>query len=288
LAASLRPSTPSAPTPTIDSHGVLADLSLLFASTDMRLKILILGGTTEGRLLGERLAGDPRYETLLSFAGRTESLQRPASAHRVGGFGGPEGLSSFLREGAFDALVDATHPFAARISSNAVRAAANSGTPLLRLARPPWQAQEGDRWREVGSMEGAAQALGSAPQRVFLTVGRTEVAAFRTAPQHDYLIRAIDDFDHGLPRGRVIAARGPFALEDELRLLQHEAVQVIVSKNAGTRATYAKLEAARTLGIEVIMVARPEVPRARETEAVEGVLGWLAALHDEARKKRGA
>jgi precorrin-6A/cobalt-precorrin-6A reductase len=254
----------------------------------MAMKILILGGTTEGRLLAERLAGDPRYQTLLSFAGRTESLQRPASAHRVGGFGGSEGLSAFLREHAFAALVDATHPFAARISANAVLAATRTGTPLVRLSRPAWSQQPGDLWTCVASMEDAARALGDTPRRVFLTIGKQEIAAFRAAPQHRYLTRAIDAFEPGLPHARVILARGPFALDGELALLERERIEVLVSKNAGTSATYAKIEAARKLGITVVMVDRPLLPEALEVHAVEGVRTWLAALHDGARSERGA
>lgn len=250
--------------------------------------MLILGGTTEGRLLSERLGADLRYQTLLSYAGRTERPLLPDTPHRVGGFGGAEGLARFLREGRFDALIDATHPFAARISHNAVIAAAHSDTPLLRLTRPAWQAQPGDRWTLVTSMEEAALALGQPPRRVFLTVGRLEIAAFQRAPQHDYLVRAVDAFDPALPRARVLTARGPFALEDELALLQRESIDVLVSKNAGTQATYAKLQAARTLALPVVMVARPHVPPAEECDTLEGVLRWLTHLHDEARKKRGA
>lgn len=238
-----------------------------------------MGGTNEGRRLATRLAGDARYATLLSYAGRTERLVAPDCAHRIGGFGGVEGLATFLRAHAFDALVDTTHPFAARISANAVSAAALTGTPLIRLARPSFRALPGDLWTEVGSMEAAAEALGSAPRRVFLTVGRLEIGAFGRAPQHDYLVRAIDAFETGLPRARVLAVRGPFTRKAERRLLVDERIELMVSKNSGTALTYAKLEAARELGLPVVMVQQPELPHARETQDVEGVLSWLAALH---------
>jgi len=241
--------------------------------------VLILGGTNEGRRLAKRLAGDARYRTLLSYAGRTERVRAPDSAHRIGGFGGAQGLADFLREHAFDALVDSTHPFAARISANAVAAAALTGTPLLRLARPRWRPLPGDLWTEVPSMEAAAEALGSAPRRVFLTVGRLEIAAFLRAPQHDYLVRAIDAFETGLPRARVIAARGPFSFEAEHQLLVEQRIELLVSKNSGTPLTYEKLAAARALGLPVVMVERPHVPEARETASLEGVVEWLATLH---------
>jgi precorrin-6A/cobalt-precorrin-6A reductase len=263
----------------MESHGAPADLSVLCASTDMTFSVLILAGTSEGRLLARRLASDARYRTLLSYAGRTESLHTPDSAFRVGGFGGALGLATFLREQAFDALVDTTHPFAARMSANAVEAAKLTGTPLIRLTRPRWQALPTDLWTEVPTMQAAADALGQAPRRVFLTVGRQEIAAFRRAPQHDYLVRAVDPFDTGLPHARVIAARGPFTLESERQLLIEQRIELLVSKNSGTELTYAKLQAARELGVPVVMVQRPEVPPARECASLADVISWLATLH---------
>jgi precorrin-6A/cobalt-precorrin-6A reductase len=254
----------------------------------MTFSVLILGGTSEGRQLAAQLASDPRYTTLLSYAGRTERVRAPDTTHRIGGFGGALGLATFLRTHAFDALVDTTHPFAARISANAVAAAALTGTPLLRLARPSFCALPGDRWTEVVTMEDAADALGSAARRVFLTVGRLEIAAFLRAPQHDYLVRAIDAFDTHLPRARVIAARGPFSLEAERKLLVEERIEVLVSKNSGTTLTYAKLEAARELAIPVVMVRPPHVPAARETTSLEGVIEWLATLHGVSSKRAAA
>lgn len=244
----------------------------------MQLHVLILGGTTEGRLLGERLAHDERHRVLLSYAGRTERIRPPPVPHRVGGFGGAEGLAAFLRQSGFDALIDATHPFAARISANAVVAARSAGIPLLRVARPKLEeARSGFRW--VASMEEAARALGPLARRVFLTVGRLEVGAFGVAPHHDYLIRAVDDFDPGLPRARVLCARGPFRLEEEQALLVRERIELLVSKDAGSEATSAKLVAARALNVPVIMVRRPVLPAAHEVERLEDVLTWLAALY---------
>lgn len=211
----------------------------------------------------------------------------PGVPYRVGGFGGPEGLVDHLRREGHDALVDATHPFAARMSQNAVIAAARAGLPLLRLEPPPWRPQAGDRWQQVADMPAAAAALGSAPRRVFLSIGRLEVGAFAAAPQHDYLIRAIDGFEPGLARARVLAARGPFDLGAELALLASERIDVLISKNAGTPSTQAKLEAARRLRLPVVMVARPELPPAASCADVDGALGWLAALHGAPRIDRG-
>jgi precorrin-6A/cobalt-precorrin-6A reductase len=199
-----------------------------------------------------------------------------------------EGLARHLREEATNALIDATHPFAARISENAVAAAREAGVPFLRVTRPAWQPRAGDMWREVASMEAAVTALGAEPRRVFLAIGRQEIAPFAEAPQHDYLVRAIDPFAHALPRARVLLARGPFGLEEERALLRRERIEILVSKNAGTPATYAKLEAARELAIPVVMVARPALPAAEETDSVAGARAWLSALHGAWLKRRGA
>ena len=252
----------------------------------MAFKVLILGGTKDGRQLAEQLSGDPRYAPLLSFAGRTQSLQHPSVPHRVGGFGGIAGLVEFLRAERWAALVDATHPFAAQMSWHAATAAELAATPLLRLTCPPWGPVEGDRWTQVADMAEARLALGERSRRVFLSIGRLELHAFEAAPQHEYLIRAVDDFAPELPRARVMAARGPFDVDAERALLQREQIDVVVSKNAGTPATYAKLAAARALGLPVIMVARPVLPPVRTVEALEGALAWLTALHQVSLQRR--
>ncbi|MET0342803.1 MAG: cobalt-precorrin-6A reductase [Polyangiales bacterium] len=253
----------------------------------MGFKVLVLGGTIDGRRLAERLCDDARLEVLLSFAGRTKELRRPALPHRIGGFGGAEGLAAFLRDARFDALIDATHPFAAQMSANAVRAASLTGVPLVRFARTPWQKQPGDRWTEVHDFAAAARALGDAPRRVLLTVGKLELAAFSAAPQHDYLVRTVDVIALGLPRARLLTARGPFALADEHALLVRERIEIIVSKNAGTDATYAKIEAARALGIPVVIVQPPVLPVAHEVGTLDAVCAWVEALHGASPSRRG-
>jgi precorrin-6A/cobalt-precorrin-6A reductase len=245
----------------------------------MGLKLLILGGTSDGRQLAERLQPDARFEALLSFAGRTKSLQAPAVRHRIGGFGGVEGLVTFLQREGMQALIDATHPFAAQMSRHAVGAAQRTKLPLLRVEPEAWRPQPGDAWTCVPDMEAAARALPREPRRVLLTVGRLEAQAFALAPQHDYLVRAVDSFDPGLPRARVITARGPFLREAEEALLRSESIDVIVSKNSGTSATYGKLEAARALGLPVIMVERPQVAETERVSSLQGALSWLEQLH---------
>ncbi len=273
--------------PTMVSHGADVEILGQGGCTDMTLKLLILGGTSEGRLLAAHLANEPRYDVLLSFAGRTESLQRPAVPHRVGGFGGVPGLVACLQEQRFDALIDATHAFAAQMSHHAVTAAEAAGIPLLRIEIPAWREGVGDHWQNVPDMQQAALALGPAPRRVFLSIGRLEVAAFAAAPQHDYLIRAVDAFEPPLPRARVLALRGPFVLNAERALFTRERIDIIVSKNAGTAATYAKVEAARDLFLPVIMVERPRLPQAQTVASVEQACAWLEAIHGALSRRRG-
>lgn len=246
----------------------------------MALSVLILGGTSEGRELALRAAADARYRVLLSFAGRTRNIADPGVPFRVGGFGGVEGLLAHLAREGHQALVDATHPFAAQMSRHAARAAELAGLPIVRLEGPAWREQPGDRWHVVSSMSEAAAALGAAPRRVFLSIGRLEVSEFASAPQHDYLIRAVDPFTPPLARARLICARGPFELGAELELLRRERIEVVVSKNSGTPSTYAKIEAARQLGLPLVMVARPVLPPVETVADVERGLAWLAAHHE--------
>lgn len=227
-----------------------------------RRNILILGGTTEARLLAERLAPRADLSVTLSLAGRTIDPVAHAVPVISGGFGGAEGLAVHLTREAVDVLVDATHPYAARISMNAAEAARIVGVPLVALARPAWTRREGDRWREVADAGEAVEALGQEPRRVFLALGRQEIGAFETAPQHEYVIRSVDPVEPKLsvPNAIYILARGPFAEEAERALLEGLGIQAIVAKNSGGSATYGKIAAARDLGIEVILFARPQRP----------------------------
>jgi precorrin-6A/cobalt-precorrin-6A reductase len=243
------------------------------------IRVLILGGTTQASELARALVGRADVEPLLSLAGRTQNPAPAPIPCRIGGFGGAEGLAHFLREEKFDALIDATHPFAAQISANARAASAASGVPLLVFSRPAWAPGGGDQWREVATMADAVAALGEAPRRVFLTQGRLHLAAFAAAPQHYYLVRAIDKPDELrlLPQHKFISARGPFTLEGERELMRAERIEVLVSKNSGGGATAAKLVAARELNIPVILVARPEAEGAEEAARLGDVLDWIEA-----------
>ena len=247
-------------------------------SSPIPLRVLILGGTGEASALGRALAGDARFDATISLAGRTRNPAPQPLPARTGGFGGAAGLAAWLRAESVQALVDATHPFAAQISANAVAAAQETGVPLLVLRRPAWRPGPGDAWTLVPSMHAAAEALGAAPKRAFLTVGRKDLLPFVAAPQHFYLIRSVDPPGGAVPpSAEIIAARGPFAEKDERRLLQEHRIDVVVTKNSGGAATQAKLAAARALGIAVIMVERPPAPAAESVEDVAAALAWLHA-----------
>jgi len=225
----------------------------------MTFRILILGGTTEARQLGERLGARDGLAVTMSLAGRTANPVAQPVPVRSGGFGGADGLAQHLRDHAVDLLVDATHPFAARISANAVAASRTAGVRLLVLRRPAWQATEGDRWTLVDTIPAAVKALGEAPRRVFVTLGRQELQPLERAPQHFYLIRSVDPVlpRPDLPDAAFLLDRGPFELESEIALLRSHGIDAIVSKNSGGDAAYAKIAAARRLGLPVILVRRP-------------------------------
>jgi precorrin-6A/cobalt-precorrin-6A reductase len=245
------------------------------------LRVLILGGTSEASALARALAGDARFAPMLSLAGRTAMPVLPPIPCRIGGFGGVEGLEAYLRARAVDALVDATHPFAARMTSHAGQAAAACVLPLLRIDRPPWHPVPGDRWSFVPDMTAAAHALGPAPRHVFLTIGQQELAPFRAAPWHRYLIRSVDPPPPDLrpADAAIITARGPFDEAGEAALLRGHGIDVLVTKNSGAAATGAKLAAARRLGVEVVMVARPPSPVLETVADAAGALAWLERRH---------
>lgn len=251
------------------------------------MRLLILGGTTEASQLARLLADEPGIVPVLSFAGRTKSPVLPPIPHRIGGFGGIAGLAAYLSEERVALLVDATHPFAARITPNAAEAARIAGVPLLRLERSGWQPAPGDGWRMVPTMQAAARALGEKPRRVFLTIGRQDLIPFRDeAAQHHYLIRSVDAPEPSLlpPRARILTARGPFDEAAERALLAENGIERLVTKNSG--GSDAKLAAASALGLPVIMVERPPSLPGERVETAEAAMTWI--LRHATRTERGA
>ena len=241
-------------------------------------RLLILGGTGEALALAERAQRLPGLQVITALAGRTTRPTLPQGELRSGGFGGVAGLADYLEEASIDLVVDATHPFAAQISRHAAAACAQSGRPLLMLVRPPWERAPGDCWIEVDTVAAAAAALPDTARRAFLTVGRQELAAFAALEGHWFLVRVIEPPANGLPLRdyALVAGRGPFTVEGETRLMRDHRVDVVVSKNSGGAATYAKIAAARGLGLPVVMVRRPSLPEAERVADVAGAMAWIA------------
>ncbi len=239
--------------------------------------VLILGGTAEAAALARALAEDARVSVTTSLAGRTRAPAELPGAVRRGGFGGAVALADYLKSHGIDLLIDATHPFAARISRNAAQACAAAGVPRLVLARAPWTAREGDRWVPVPDAEAAAAELPERGRRVFLTIGRQELAAFTGLDAVWFLVRLVEPPEDPIPLEdyHLVLGRGPFALAQETALLRAQGIEVVVSKNSGGPGTYAKIEAARALGLPVVMVERPALPEGEAVETVAAALAWI-------------
>jgi len=256
----------------------------------MAKKILILGGTAEARALAEQLAPRRDLDVTLSLAGRTAAPARQAVPVRVGGFGGVDGLADYLKRERIDVLIDATQPYAGVISANAAAAARAAAVCLIALQRPAWTPVAGDRWTEVSDVAAAIEALGQTARRVFVTLGRNELAPLQSAPQHFYLIRSVDPVEPplALPHAQYVTARGPFAAADERALMAAQRIDIVIAKNSGGTATYGKIEAARALGIAVIMLRRPKPADGPAVHSIDDALVSLDhALASAAAAARG-
>ena len=235
--------------------------------------ILILGGTSEARKLAEELTAR-EVRVVSSLAGRVARPRLPVGEVRVGGFGGPDGLAAWLRENDVKAVVDATHPFAEHIGTNAAKAAESTQTPLLRLARPGWQPEPGDVWHWADDLADAARRLPELGKRVFLTSGRQGLPAFAHLDDLWFLIRCVDPPEPPLPRHHeLILARGPYEPAAERELL--EKVDVLVTKDSGGTLTSAKLTAARELGKPVLLIRRPPRPETETAATVSEAVEWV-------------
>jgi precorrin-6A/cobalt-precorrin-6A reductase len=246
------------------------------------MRILLLGGTTEANLMARALA-DAGVAAIYSYAGRTDAPMAQPIPQRVGGFGGVAGLEAYLLAERITHVVDATHPFARQMSTNAVVACKATGVPLAALERAPWVAGAGDRWTHVSDLGAAVGALGDRPQRVFLAIGRQHLAAFAVAPQHHYLLRLVDPPERPpLPDATTVVARGPFTVAGDLALMRNHGIQMVVAKNAGGGGAVAKITAAREMRLPVVMIDRPVLPARRVLRDVADVMGWLQ--HHPARR----
>ncbi|GGQ56146.1 cobalt-precorrin-6A reductase [Couchioplanes azureus] len=233
-------------------------------------RVLLLGGTTEARALAGRVP------VISSLAGRTSRPLLPAGEVRIGGFGGVEGLVRYLRTERIGAVVDATHPFAATMTAHAAAATSQTGVPLLVLRRPGWRSGPGDVWHRVPHLPAAAALVPGLGERVFLTTGRQSIAAFAALDGCWFLSRSVERPAPPLPRRlEVLLDRGPFTVDGERELLRRHRIEVLVTKDSGGGA--AKLDAARELGLPVVMVDRPPLPADVATAAtVDEAVAWLA------------
>lgn len=238
-------------------------------------RALILGGTADASLLAAEIAR-AGVDAVYSYGGRTRAPADQPLPTRIGGFGGVSGLADYIRREAITHVIDATHPFAAEMSRNAVAACAEAGTPLIALERAPWTRATGDHWIETRDVNAAAAALPEAPANVFLAIGRQHIAPFASRPQHVYTLRFVDPPEAPLPfAADVIVSRGPFTLEGELVMMRTRGIAWIVARNSGGEGARAKIDAARMLGLPVIMISRPQLPERLRAESVTEVMQWL-------------
>lgn len=252
-------------------------------------KLLILGGTREAYQLAEILNAQFTQEKLnfiSSLAGTTKKPNIPAGKFRTGGFGGLSGLKNFLVKEKISLLVDATHPFAERISKNALLASSEIGIPLLVFNRPPWVKKYNDQWIEVSSLENAVKYLKNLEKKtgslfstglIFLTTGNKDLRLFQNSLNCNFLVRTVEkpELVSEWPKAMFLKDRGPYTLENEIKLLKNHKISMLVSKNSGGASTYAKIEATRHLKIPVLMVRRPEMTKAKSCQTVNEAVEWL-------------
>ncbi|MDF0530564.1 cobalt-precorrin-6A reductase [Tsukamurella sp. 8F] len=245
------------------------------------IKVLVLGGTAEGRELAGLLDAEPGYEVESSLAGRVTNPRLPPGRSRIGGFGGADGLADYVRSEGIRALVDATHPFAATISRNVAEAAGACDVPVVAVVRPPWQPDPADTWERVPSVAAAAAELDARTAgRALLTTGRQDVHEFAHLNAWWFVIRVVDPPSKGMPRRHALLLdRGPYTLDGETDLLSRNRIDVLVTKNSGGDLVSAKLTAARELGVDVVMVDRPPRPDGvRSVATAAEAFTWLRAL----------
>ena len=239
------------------------------------MRALILGGTADASQLAAEIAR-AGLDAIYSYGGRTRAPADQPLPTRIGGFGGVSGLADYIRREGITHVIDATHPFAAEMSRHAVEACAQTCTPLIALERARWTRASGDNWIDVADVNTAVAALPEAPANVFLAIGRQHIAPFATKPQHSYTLRFVDPPEAPLPfAADVIVSRGPFTLDSELEMMRSRGIAWIVARNSGGDGARAKIDAARTLGLPVVMISRPALPERRRVESVADVMQWL-------------
>jgi precorrin-6A/cobalt-precorrin-6A reductase len=227
--------------------------------------------------LADALADRPQLEVTTSLAGRTIAPRRPRGKIRVGGFGGATGLADYIRRHCIDMVIDATHPYAATISVHAAEACRVTSRPLLRFERQPWQPRKGDRWIVVDSLSAAARIAPELGRRAFLTIGVKELAAFAQSTNVWFLVRLVEQPGDPirLRNFELLLERGPFELAAERQLMSQLRIDLVIAKNSGGEATYAKIIAARELGLPVLLLRRPLLPPAETADTIAGAVAWV-------------
>jgi precorrin-6A/cobalt-precorrin-6A reductase len=226
------------------------------------------------------LADRRQVDVVTSLAGRTRSPRLPAGEVRTGGFGGVDGLVRYLAEARIDLVIDATHPFAAVISRNAVEACARTDMPRRMLLRPEWAPEPEDRWIDAADAAEAAKRLAGIPGSVFLAIGRQELEPFAGLTDRRFLLRMVEPPEAPLPlsQASIVTGRGPFDLEAEKAMFDAHDIAVVVSKNSGGVSAYAKIQAARAAHIPVIMIRRPALPDGPHVETISDALAWIEEM----------
>ena len=239
------------------------------------MRALILGGIADASLLAAEIAR-AGIDAVYSYGGRTRTPADQPLPTRIGGFGGVSGLADYISRERITHVIDATHPFAAEMSRHAIAACAAAGTPLIALERAPWAKAPDDNWIEVVDVNAAVAALPEARANVFLAIGRQHIAPFAAKPQHAYTLRFVDPPEVPLPfAADVIVSRGPFTIDGELEMMRMRGIAWIVARNSGGDGARAKIDAARLLGLPVIMISRPNLPERKRVESVAEVMQWL-------------
>jgi precorrin-6A/cobalt-precorrin-6A reductase len=254
-------------------------MPMIVSQGSATIRALILGGTSDAGRLADAIAR-AGIAAIYSYAGRTQGPAAQALPTRIGGFGGVSGLADYIRRERITHVIDATHPFAAEMSRNAIAACAATATALIALERPPWTQGADDNWIEVPDLAAAVAALPVTPTRVFLAIGRQHLSPFSAKPQHAYTLRFVDLPDGALPlpHAEIIISRGPFTFAGDLELMRSRGIAWLVARNAGGTGARAKIDAARQLGVPVVMITRPDLPERPRAESVGDVLAWLG--HD--------
>lgn len=243
------------------------------------MRLLLLAGSGEARTIAERLAVTEGVEGIASLAGVVRRSAKLALPTRIGGFGGDEGFESYLSDAGIDAVLDATHPFAARISARTARICELKGLPYSVLWRNEWKPGLGDRWRFFDREEEVAEVVPK-EATVFLATGAQGIQRFANLGGRRVFCRRIDRPLGPFPfeGGQYVIGRPPFSIEDEIRLFRQLGVDWLVVKNSGGAASRSKLDAARELGIEVALMRRPPVPATTFHRTVEEALAWVHGL----------